>query len=253
MTDACAAARSRHARTTAPIRRSRAGPASRPPPWRRWSGRVDTGELRVAEPVRRRLAGQRVGQAGDPPLLPRARRWRRSRSGRTSTTTRSRSRPAGPSAACASSRRPRSRHGAFVSPGAVLMPCYVNIGAWVGPGTMVDTWATVGSCAQIGADVHLVRRRRHRRRARAAAGRARDHRGRRVHRLARDRRRGRARRRARRCSARTWCSRRRRRSSTSPAPSRSRSAAAVPPRSVVVPGTRTKSVPGRRLPACRAR
>jgi 2,3,4,5-tetrahydropyridine-2-carboxylate N-succinyltransferase len=47
------------------------------------------------------------------------------------------------------------RHGAFVSRGAVLMPSYVNIGAWVGPGTMVDTWATVGSCAQVGADVHL--------------------------------------------------------------------------------------------------
>ena len=47
------------------------------------------------------------------------------------------------------------RHGAFVSSGAVLMPSYVNIGAWVGPGTMVDTWATVGSCAQIGSDVHL--------------------------------------------------------------------------------------------------
>ena len=36
------------------------------------------------------------------------------------------------------------------------MPSYVNIGAWVGPRTMVDTWATVGSCAQIGADVHLA-------------------------------------------------------------------------------------------------
>jgi 2,3,4,5-tetrahydropyridine-2-carboxylate N-succinyltransferase len=36
------------------------------------------------------------------------------------------------------------------------MPSYVNIGAWVGPGTMVDTWATVGSCAQIGANVHLA-------------------------------------------------------------------------------------------------
>jgi 2,3,4,5-tetrahydropyridine-2-carboxylate N-succinyltransferase len=47
------------------------------------------------------------------------------------------------------------RHGAYVSPGTVLMPSYVNIGAWVGSGTMVDTWATVGSCAQIGADVHL--------------------------------------------------------------------------------------------------
>jgi 2,3,4,5-tetrahydropyridine-2-carboxylate N-succinyltransferase len=48
-----------------------------------------------------------------------------------------------------------ARHGAFVSPGVILMPSYVNIGAWVGPRTMVDTWATVGSCAQIGADVHL--------------------------------------------------------------------------------------------------
>jgi 2,3,4,5-tetrahydropyridine-2-carboxylate N-succinyltransferase len=47
------------------------------------------------------------------------------------------------------------RRGAFVAPDAVLMPSYVNIGAWVGPGTMVDTWATVGSCAQIGANVHL--------------------------------------------------------------------------------------------------
>jgi 2,3,4,5-tetrahydropyridine-2-carboxylate N-succinyltransferase len=47
------------------------------------------------------------------------------------------------------------RRGAFIEGGAVLMPCYVNIGAWVGAGTMVDTWATVGSCAQIGRDVHL--------------------------------------------------------------------------------------------------
>jgi len=48
------------------------------------------------------------------------------------------------------------RYGAYISPGAVLMPSYVNIGAWIGPGTMVDTWATVGSCAQIGANVHLA-------------------------------------------------------------------------------------------------
>jgi 2,3,4,5-tetrahydropyridine-2-carboxylate N-succinyltransferase len=48
-----------------------------------------------------------------------------------------------------------ARYGAFLSPGVVLMPSYVNIGAWVGPRTLVDTWATVGSCAQIGADVHL--------------------------------------------------------------------------------------------------
>ena len=48
-----------------------------------------------------------------------------------------------------------ARFGAFLSRGVVLMPSYVNIGAWIGPGTLVDTWATVGSCAQIGADVHL--------------------------------------------------------------------------------------------------
>ena len=47
------------------------------------------------------------------------------------------------------------RRGAFIDHDVVLMPSYVNIGAWVGAGTMVDTWATVGSCAQIGANVHL--------------------------------------------------------------------------------------------------
>jgi 2,3,4,5-tetrahydropyridine-2,6-dicarboxylate N-succinyltransferase len=49
-----------------------------------------------------------------------------------------------------------ARYGSFLSEGVVLMPGFVNIGAWVGPRTMVDTWATVGSCAQIGADVHLA-------------------------------------------------------------------------------------------------
>lgn len=48
-----------------------------------------------------------------------------------------------------------ARHGAFLESGVILMPSYVNIGAWVGSGTMVDTWATVGSCAQIGRNVHL--------------------------------------------------------------------------------------------------
>jgi 2,3,4,5-tetrahydropyridine-2-carboxylate N-succinyltransferase len=48
------------------------------------------------------------------------------------------------------------RYGAFLEPGAVLMPGYVNIGARVGAGTMIDTWATVGSCAQIGRDCHLA-------------------------------------------------------------------------------------------------
>ena len=49
-----------------------------------------------------------------------------------------------------------ARYGAYLSPGVVLMPSYVNIGAWVGSNTMVDTWATVGSGAQIGANVHLA-------------------------------------------------------------------------------------------------
>lgn len=48
-----------------------------------------------------------------------------------------------------------ARRGSFVESGAILMPSYVNIGAHVGAGTMVDTWATVGSCAQIGRNVHL--------------------------------------------------------------------------------------------------
>ena len=47
------------------------------------------------------------------------------------------------------------RRGAYVAPGAVLMPSFVNIGARVGEGTMIDTWATVGSCAQIGRNVHI--------------------------------------------------------------------------------------------------
>ncbi len=49
-----------------------------------------------------------------------------------------------------------ARFGSFIERGAILMPSYVNIGAWVGSGTMVDTWATVGSCAQIGRNVHLA-------------------------------------------------------------------------------------------------
>ena len=47
------------------------------------------------------------------------------------------------------------RRGAHVAKGAILMPSFVNLGAYVGEGTMVDTWATVGSCAQIGKNVHL--------------------------------------------------------------------------------------------------
>ncbi|NNU15792.1 2,3,4,5-tetrahydropyridine-2,6-dicarboxylate N-succinyltransferase [Parvularcula sp. ZS-1/3] len=47
------------------------------------------------------------------------------------------------------------RRGSFVAKGAVLMPSYINIGAYVGERTMVDTWSTIGSCAQVGADCHI--------------------------------------------------------------------------------------------------
>lgn len=48
-----------------------------------------------------------------------------------------------------------ARYGAYIAPGVIMMPSYINIGAYVDSGTMVDTWATVGSCAQIGKNVHL--------------------------------------------------------------------------------------------------
>src|SRR5204862_3152349 len=44
---------------------------------------------------------------------------------------------------------------AYIAPGVVLMPCFINLGAHVASGAMIDTWATVGSCAQIGRNVHL--------------------------------------------------------------------------------------------------
>ncbi|KAA5613095.1 2,3,4,5-tetrahydropyridine-2,6-dicarboxylate N-succinyltransferase [Rhodovastum atsumiense] len=47
------------------------------------------------------------------------------------------------------------RRSAYIAPGVVLMPCFVNVGAYVDRGTMIDTWATVGSCAQIGKNCHL--------------------------------------------------------------------------------------------------
>ena len=47
------------------------------------------------------------------------------------------------------------RQSAFISPHVILMPSFVNVGAWIGPKTLIDTWATVGSCAQIGANCHI--------------------------------------------------------------------------------------------------
>lgn len=48
-----------------------------------------------------------------------------------------------------------ARFGSFLAPGSILMPSFVNVGAHVGGGTLIDTWATVGSCAQVGDRVHL--------------------------------------------------------------------------------------------------
>ena len=47
------------------------------------------------------------------------------------------------------------RRSAFIEPGTVMMPCFVNVGARIGQGTMIDTWSTVGSCAQVGANCHI--------------------------------------------------------------------------------------------------
>lgn len=47
------------------------------------------------------------------------------------------------------------RHSSYIAPDAVLMPCFINVGAYVGEGTMIDTWSTVGSCAQVGANCHI--------------------------------------------------------------------------------------------------
>jgi 2,3,4,5-tetrahydropyridine-2,6-dicarboxylate N-succinyltransferase len=47
------------------------------------------------------------------------------------------------------------RYSAYIAPGAVLMPCFINLGAHVGAGSMIDTWSTVGSCAQIGQNCHI--------------------------------------------------------------------------------------------------
>ncbi len=47
------------------------------------------------------------------------------------------------------------RRSAYIAPGVVLMPCFVNVGARVGEGTMIDTWSTVGSCAQVGKNCHI--------------------------------------------------------------------------------------------------
>jgi 2,3,4,5-tetrahydropyridine-2-carboxylate N-succinyltransferase len=135
-----------------------------------------------------------------------------------------------------------ARYGSHLERGVVLMPGYVNVGARVGEGTMVDTWATVGSCAQIGRRVHLS----------GGVGiggvleppqsPARDRRGRLLRRLARDPRRGHPRRRGRGdrrgCRAHRLDADRRR-----PRRGAVELRGRVPSRAVVIPGFRPKKFP----------
>jgi acetyltransferase-like isoleucine patch superfamily enzyme len=121
------------------------------------------GEVRAAEPdaARRRLARQRLGEAGHPARLPLRRRRPTCRSitGGCRSSTRTR---------CRSSARPSDdgvrvvpggssiRDGAYLGRGVICMPpMYINIGAYVGEGTLIDSHALVGSCAQVGARVHV--------------------------------------------------------------------------------------------------
>ncbi len=125
---------------------------------------LDSGEVRVAEPdARRQLDRQSVAQEGGAAVLPAERHGRRFPAAPAAPTGGTRCRPSSPVGARASFRAagfravPGSivRRSAYIAPNVVLMPSFVNLGAHVGEGTMVDTWATVGSCAQIGKHVHL--------------------------------------------------------------------------------------------------
>ena len=116
---------------------------------------LDRGELRVAEPGG---GGWVVNEWAKKAILLyfRLRKVEPMEAGGSSISTRSRSSASTPPLGVRVVPPGVARYGSFLSEGVVLMPGYVNIGAWVGPRTMVDTWATVGSCAQIGADVHLA-------------------------------------------------------------------------------------------------
>ena len=125
---------------------------------------LDSGAARVAEKGAGRLDRQPVAEEGGPALLPAQpdggdsrRPGRRALVGQGAVQIRRLGR-ATEFAARRLPRRARARSsGAAPSSAenAVLMPSFVNIGAYVGEGTMVDTWATVGSCAQIGRNVHI--------------------------------------------------------------------------------------------------
>ena len=124
--------------------------------------RLDNGDVRVAEKGDARLAGQSVAEKSGADVLPSdrfgadGRPRRRAGVGQGADEIRRLGRePLQGSRISARFPGAVVRRSAFIAPGAVLMPSFVNVGARVGRNTMVDTWATVGSCAQIGANCHL--------------------------------------------------------------------------------------------------
>ena len=221
---------------------------------RRRSRRSTAASVRVARSRDGEWVVERGGEGGDPRVLPAARRWSRSEVGPFEYHDKIPLKRGYEELGVRVVPPATARYGAFLSRGVVLMPSYVNIGAWVGPRTMVDTWATVGSCAQIGADVHLA--------GGVGIGGVLEPPGARPVIVEDgafvgsrcDRRRGRASSASRRCSRRTSSltrvgadHRRHRRRS------RSSTAATCRRASVVVPGHAAEGVPGRHVPARRAR
>ena len=104
---------------------------------------------------RRRRRRPRVAEAGDPAAVLAARRWRPIEVGPFEYADKIPLKRGYAEQGVRVVPGASARFGAFLDRGVILMPSYVNIGARVGANTMVDTWATVGSCAQIGANVHL--------------------------------------------------------------------------------------------------
>ena len=116
---------------------------------------LDRGEIRVAEVVDGRRRRQRVGEARDPHVVPRAATWQIIEAGPFEYVDKLPLKHGYQAAGVRVVPGASARFGAYLAPSVVMMPSYVNIGAYVDEGTMVDTWATVASCAQIGKRVHL--------------------------------------------------------------------------------------------------
>ena len=130
--------------------------------FRQLQERLGAGDVRAAEPDAASPTGWRVntlGQAGHPARLPLRRPPRHVDGAAGRSTTRTRCRSSGPGAHAGVRIVPGGssvREGAYLGKGVICMPpMYINIGAYVGDGTLVDSHALVGSCAQIGARVHL--------------------------------------------------------------------------------------------------